>query len=243
MGSQRELSCEDSGVNPPVLRLSPLDESSWPDNSVKFGLAIKLVNAERKQFHVMAIYRKAQSLMIGDLQWHLVAERKNAEHAPEIKWIAPDLSEMDQRLLASKIDVWLELNASKIPYSVAHPGGVIWTDNVWSGSQPGQGLTCATFILELFKELGIPFVDVDSWEERSGDREWAECLLGWLERSLSPADFQAQRDRIGTTVRIRPSDVVSAAHLLRADSEIPLRFKEVSPLAACIENELLQEAA
>ena len=226
-----------------MLRLNPLIGTSWPDNSMKFGLAIQLTDPKRKQFHVMAIYRKDHSLIIGDLQWHFKVGRRYAGDEPEIKWVAPDLNEMDQRLLASKIDVWLELNATKIPYSVAHPGGIIWKDNVWAGNQPGQGLTCATFILELFKELGIPFVDVESWDARCGDKEWAENILNILRSKLSTADFEAQRDRLGSTVRIRPSDVVSAAHLVKADLEVALRFKEVSPVAACIEHELLEEAA
>lgn len=199
------------------------------------------------QFHAAALYRFDNRLMIGDLQGHLRTRRVEIRPSnsrfwndPDSRfWIAPDLNQEDQRILAATIDAWLEVNEGKIPYSVAHPGGVVFKDNVWVGNEPGQGLTCATFIVELFNELGIPFIDVETWQPRTGDAEWAERILVLISASMSPEHIEAQRARIGQTTRVRPVDIAAAGHLVHQEMEVPLCFNIVDPLSARIEETLL----
>lgn len=241
MINQPENSCEALEVDRPEIKLRPLTINSWPSEEMHFGIGIQLTNAARRQFHTTAIYKMNGSLLIGDLQSHLAIGRIEAQVDENIQWIAPDLSVDDQKILAHKIDAWLIENPGKIPYSVAHnPGGVVWKENVWIGTEPGQGLTCATFIVELFKELGIPFISVDDWKKRPGDDEWAIGILKALSGQMSDEHVEAQKIRIGKTIRIRPSDVASAAHLLNKEMEEPLGFDEVNPLASVIELQLLK---
>lgn len=207
-----------------------------------FGLAIQVTDPVNGQLHAVALYRLDDRLMIGDLQNHFQTRRTEVRTSESLFWIAPDLSQEDQRILAATIDVWLDLNANKIPYSVAHPGGVIFKDNVWVGNEPGQGLTCATFIVALFDELGIPFVDVGSWGDRAGDIEWAQRILQALAPFMSPEHVEAQRVRIGKTVRVRPSDIAAAGQLIRQENDAPLQFRDVESLSARIEAQMLGRA-
>lgn len=204
-----------------------------------FGLAIQAADPVAKQLHVVTLYRFDDRLMIGDLQNHLISRRADARPSESLFWIAPDLSQEDQRILAAKVDAWLDDNAGKIPYSVAHPGGVIFKDNIWVGKEPGQGLTCATFIVELFNELGIPFINVGTWKVRSGDTEWAERILEAISHSMSPEHVEAQRNRIGNSVRVRPADIAAAGLLVHQQMEASLHFDQVAPVSAQVEADLL----
>ncbi|NOS87866.1 MAG: hypothetical protein HOP34_04885 [Methylococcaceae bacterium] len=222
-----------------MLRLTPLSLDSWPTESLRFGFAIQVSDSASRQLHVAALYRFDNCLKIGDLQSHLRTRRAEARSSNHLFWVAPDLSEEDQRILAAKIDAWLDENENMIPYSVAHPGGVVFRDNVWIGNEPGQGLTCATFIVELFNELGIPFINVETWQERIGDIEWAEWILSLLSENMPPEHIKAQKEKIGQTVRIRPSDIAAAGYVVTQEMVAPLHFDEVNPISECIENTLL----
>jgi hypothetical protein len=222
-----------------LIRLTRLSLDSWPKESLRFGLAIQVSDPVSRQLHVAALYRFDNCLKIGDLQNHLQTRRDVARPSSRVFWIAPDLNEEDQRILAATIDAWLDENENKIPYSVAHPGGVVFRDKVWIGNEPGQGLTCATFIVELFNELGIPFINVETWQQRNGDIEWAEWILSLLSENMTSEHIEAQKKKIGQNVRIRPSDIAAAGHLVNREMVAPLNFDEVNQISMCIENSLL----
>ncbi len=206
---------------------------------MRFALMIQISDPFTRQLHTAALYRFENRLMIGDLQSHLRTRRAEVRPSNSLFWIALDLNQEDQRILAATIDTWLDENEGKIPYSVAHPGGVVFKDNAWVGNEPGQGLTCATFIVELFNELGIPFIDVETWKPRTGDPEWAERILAMISNSMSPEHINAQLAKIGQTIRVRPADIAAAGHLVHQKMEVPLDFDDVDPLSACIEVALL----
>lgn len=204
-----------------------------------FGIAVLVTHPPSRQFHTAAIYRFENELWIGDLQGHLRTGRTKAQPNADIYWVAADLIEEEQRILAATIDAWLDKNENKIPYSVAHPGGIVFRDNVWIGDEPSQGLTCATFIIELFNELGIPFIDTSTWKDRDGDVEWARKILPLISESMSPEHVAAQINRIGKTVRVRPTDVAAAGILVNQTMEFALTFDEVAPISGKVEAQLL----
>ncbi len=206
-----------------------------------FGIVIWVADRSSRQLHVAALYKFDNELLIGDLQWHHRASCRIATPKNNAFWIAPALNNVDQRILAGTLHAWIEKNGSNIPYSVAHPGGMVFRDNVWVGNEPGQGLTCATFIAELFKELGLPFIDVNTWEKRSEDNEWAERILGLLASCMDPIEVEAQRIRIGESIRVRPADVAAAGLLLTEDMETSMTFTQIAPTAKCVEEKLLSE--
>jgi len=215
---------------------------SWPDQSMHFGLAVQVSDPAVQQLHAATLYRFDGRLMIGDVRSHLITRRAEARPSESVYWVAPDLAQEEQRILAAKVDAWLDENDGRIPYSVAHPGGVIFRDDVWVGNEPGQGLTCATFIVALFDELGIPFIDVDTWKNRTGDAEWAARILEMLRPLMSPEHVAAQENRLGQAVRVRPSDVTAAGLLMHQEMQASLQFGEIAPLSACVEATLLDGA-
>ena len=222
-----------------MINLKPLIPGSWPDESLRFGIMIQVSDPSNSQLHAAVLYRIDNCLMIGDLQSHLQTRRAVVRPSSGLFWIAPNLNQEDQKILAATIDTWLDVNQNKIPYSVAHPGGVIFKDNVWVGNEPGQGLTCATFIAELFNELGIPFINIGTWQARDGDNEWAKRILDMISESMLPEHVEAQLNNIGQTIRVRPTDIAAAGHLVHHDMVDSLNFCEVDPFSTCIEKTLL----
>lgn len=218
--------------------MHPLVEKSWPSDQNYFCLAIQVVDPSVRQFHAMMLYRCNQKLMVGDLQSHMRTRRSLAECNKNIFWVSLDLSLEDQKILASKLDAWLSLNNNRIPYSVAHPGGVIFKEDLWVGHDPAQGLTCATFVVELFDELAIPFIKKETWKARPGDDEWAKYILEQM-GDMPDEHKNAQRNLIGKTARIRPSDTFAAGMLVNQESSESLSFEVVAPKAEELEEELL----
>ncbi|WP_138464148.1 hypothetical protein [Stenotrophomonas maltophilia] len=218
------------------------NEESWPAPDMFFGLVLSLSSPERDQFHVAVFFRDGvgAALMYGDLQWHLRARCSEAVAQDRYIWVCPRLDEFDQILLASKAKIWLENNPDAIPYSVSHPvGGVMFRDDKWVGDAPGMGLTCATFVVALFDELGIPFIDSSSWQERDGDEEWKKEILTYLSNypGVTPEHVEAQMSSLGDTVRIRPSDVFAAGRCLTGSEAHPgLCFELVSGESVEVEN-------
>jgi hypothetical protein len=179
--------------------------------------------------------------MIGDLQGHLRTRREIARYNSNIFWLCPDLLIEDQQILAATIDAWLEENENNIPYSVADPGGIKFRDNIWVGNEPGQGLTCATFIAELFKELAIPFIDMSTWIARLGDEAWANQILQCFKHEMTDEHVQAQIDRIGNAIRVRPIDITAAGAKVQNDMEKQLTFTDVDPISKQVESHLRKQ--
>lgn len=76
-----------------------------------------------------------------------------------------------------------------------------------------DGLTCATFVNELCRAVGLPLVDEKSWDEdREDDRLWAEEVAGLLvEKNADPAHIAWVRGK-ANGLRIRPEEVAVAGN-------------------------------
>ena len=218
---------------------------SWPKKSEFFGLAVKVVGTAPQQLHIGAFFWSDDELYLGDLQWHLRLGREKARSADGFYWLPLNIDVNEQRLLAAQLEAWLRLNNGRIPYAAASAGPVHFRDDVWVSSPPGVGLTCATFIVELFRELQIPFIDLSSWRQRAGDAEWAARILQLLSvhSSASRAHVEAQYGAIGHMRRVRPSDLVAAGLLQSPNAMKGVEFKDVHSFSTKFEEALLACAA
>lgn len=233
--------CEASGNPADLNRLKVLTAPFSATESARFGLAIQVSNPATNQLHALTIYWANDNLMLGDLAWHLNLRGRKYPimNEPKTYWVIPSLLDEDQVLLSATLQTWIAFNRDKIPYSVAHPGGVIFRDNIWIGKDPAQGLTCSTFIVALFNELGLPFINSETWQDRTGDEEWASNILQLLTPRISKENVDAQRDMIGKSPRIRPSDILAAGLILTPEIAEPLHFNIVNPASKKVEQLLL----
>lgn len=76
----------------------------------------------------------------------------------------------------------------------------------------GNGLSCSTFVLALFRSVSFPYIDTTGWPiDRAGDREAQERLMRVLEHTcLNKNHIDQVKQEIGCE-RIRPEEVAGAA--------------------------------
>jgi hypothetical protein len=107
--------------------------------------------------------------------------------------------------------------AVEIPYGVnIDPSkGSFKKDGTYHPPQGKDGLTCATFVSEICRGVGLPLLNEGDWKPRLEDAEWIDQICVLLSRPESGADgthiahVRASFDGL----RIRPEEVAAAAAL------------------------------
>lgn len=136
---------------------------------------------------------------------------------PEGRYCWVSLSNLDPLLVETFADhvfeVWRTNQWTGVPYGVAyHSIQYIDPDRRLVELETGQGLTCATFVLECFAAYKLPVVDRETWPVRPEDAAWVTQILDSLARR-NPGSAVAQRVHAGTVARFRPEEVAAAAGL------------------------------
>ncbi len=87
----------------------------------------------------------------------------------------------------------------------------------------GKGLNCATFVIILFKEIGINLVNFDRWPKRPRDAVWHKRLLEELRKhtDVSPGYFRRVERDVGCA-RVRPEEVAGAG----LEYDLPASFAQ-----------------
>lgn len=127
-------------------------------------------------------------------------------------------------------------NTEGIPYGFEYVGASAFNGDAKFIDTAGAGLTCATFILAFFEDLGYEVFDLDSWSKSPQDAEWQNDIFGLLCRAMTPEKAAAQYHLIGDAVRYKPEEVVGAIGVFKSD---PITFSDASALGA----KLLAEVA
>lgn len=97
-----------------------------------------------------------------------------------------------------------------IPYGFNVEGRFFDKTGSWIGEE-GVGLTCATFVLAVFRAMSLPLLKTEEWICRIDDREWQENVIRTLITSGASSDhIHKQRSNIGGA-RFRPSEVMASA--------------------------------
>lgn len=205
------------------------------DDIEHFAVAI---SGSIEQRHVGLIINTGTNHRMLHLGWHnrLALENvKNELESPQ-NYCWSECDSLDPLVKESFSDwllaVWEVNKDSQIPYSIKY-NLVSYIDpetHSYRYRSEGQGLTCATFVIECFSGFSINIVDKDSWEHRSEDKIWAEKIVKWLSHPKSAATanhVEIQRAEIDYAVRFRPEEVLSAAVNF---IDTPMAFKESAQL-------------
>ncbi|TDV54424.1 hypothetical protein EC919_104160 [Pseudomonas graminis] len=133
----------------------------------------------------------------------------------------------------------LEDTQGNVPYSIA------WEDEEYFDSSgvlvktdPIDGFTCATFVLEILRRQGMELIDKASWPVQPADMVWQAGILPFL--GLSTESLMAQLEAIGRYPRIRPEEALGAAHLYVGEV---LQFPTVAPAASQVIAEMVRLSA
>jgi hypothetical protein len=93
-------------------------------------------------------------------------------------------------------------------------------------STKGRGLTCSTFVLEIFRLQGLPLLDPASWPTRAGDRADQVRIVRAIKAvGAEPDHVEAVTKEIGCT-RFRAEEVAAAA----TSESLPATFQYAEKL-------------
>lgn len=82
-----------------------------------------------------------------------------------------------------------------------------------ANGKPADGLTCATFVTEICRGVGLPLVEDGDWTVRPGDATWIDEICKLLAKVKAEPGHIAHVRASFTGLRIRPEEVAGAATL------------------------------
>ncbi|TWC90200.1 hypothetical protein FB593_1011480 [Rhizobium sp. SJZ105] len=188
------------------------------------GVAIKQVSDS--QNHVGLLYRDSQGVQFCHLAFHHDLRFENARS--DYHWAESGVFEDDEesaKILAARI-ITLKQKRGYISYGFFSGKGPVFNSKgeFIEFPSPGMGLTCATFILELFHAMGFTIVDAGSWPDRAADAAWKDHIVNVLYEYFPDHALALENFRDG--VRIRPEEaaacVISQAYPTKYDLAIKM---------------------
>ena len=195
-----------------------------------------------EQRHVGFLFRADEELpsYFLHLAWHC---KLTCEAPPEKDYIAVEagLDPINQTLLAAYCQVIAEANKNgQIPYGIHYEGTYFDPQTgEWLRGIKEDGLTCATFILAVYRAQGIDLLNLTEWPQRPEDIIWQEEIL-YLLACFSPKEHkdyvESQKTKIGS-IRLRPEEVAAASS--SSSSQLPVEFERCIHLAEQVKQALI----
>ncbi len=125
------------------------------------------------------------------------------------RWVVPDLDAYDLEYVAALCRLIADNPANRdVPYAFRFIDSGIAEDGSVLVGTSDRGLTCATFVLAIFRAVGVELLALDAWSTRPADVAAQERLLEYLE-GRDRAQHEAVRSQVGC--RRYRAEVVAAA--------------------------------
>ncbi|WP_283966822.1 hypothetical protein [Tritonibacter sp. AK171] len=182
------------------------------DNSLEehhfLGLAIK--NIAGDQNHCGVLYRlDSGEIRMLHLAFHY--DLRDEKLKPDYL-CAPAGLEFENQLVVAAYASAIANSKPSIPYGF-DANGMIFDDE--SGelleAPAGKGLTCATFVLALFRTLGFEPLDEETWPTRDEDKQWQDQIMqAMMDAGASQNHIDAVINN-GQSRRFRPEEVVGTS--------------------------------
>ncbi len=209
------------------------------------GIAIKTVDSNALQNHIGLLY-KFDSVVphLLHLAWH---KNLRADNQPNDSYLWLDLGEfftdMDRAIICAHVKKVADANESNaIPYGFDAGGQLIDPETgCFRKNIKAVGLTCATFVLEVFESCGYKLVDLLSWQKNDKQAiKWQKQILKTLieREQLSKELVERQTKNIGNR-RYLPEEVAVAT---QAD-DIPVPRGQLKQKAKLLRDQLKKSAS
>lgn len=199
------------------------------------GIAIKKIR--ENQNHVGLLYRDSTGVKLCHLAFHHDLRIEAAR--PDYCWAVASVfagDDLSAQVFAGRLIVLSEKQGyipNEIPYGFHSEGTAFNTKGEFVGfPKAGMGLTCATFILEMFHSMAFPIANLETWIDRDSDLEWQNVIVETLQE-LYPEHAKAVANYRGS-VRVRPEEVVACAITM----DPPTAFERATQLAGSILSEI-----
>ncbi|MCX7087054.1 MAG: hypothetical protein NTV00_03260 [Methylococcales bacterium] len=184
-------------------------------NVDSIGIAIGRPDFQRDQQHIGILFIDQDQLpKCLHLAWHFDL-RKDTPNPKKYLWLNVPIDPINKIHLATVCELIFQSNIDRIPYGISMEGTGFSEDGTFITEHKFAGLTCATFVIQVFHSQGYKIVDVENWCERDDDKVWQSSILRCLEEggaSAEHVEFQRQQIPKGAA-RFRPEEVAAAASL------------------------------
>jgi len=158
------------------------------------------------------------------LAWHCLLKEDSPEMAA-YSWLELPLPEELSPMIVQLCRLLIRKYAKgkdPLAYALRYDGGRFDPGTGCFLSESGHGLTCATFVLAVFKSHGVDLLRTDQWRERDEDKKWQQWILDELgdARYATPEHIRAVEREIKLgCARFRPQEVAAAKAPLSARVE------------------------
>jgi len=175
-------------------------------------LAISRPNIKREQQHIGLLYFDGDCVNFLHLAWHNTLQQEPPDKS--YLWLDIPLDHFNKVHLATYCAMVYEKNKDGIPYGLSLDGSDFSEDGSFIQKEPHAGLTCATFVIQVFHAQGLNIIDFEKWPCREADKQWQIKIWGMLKRFFPNEYFNSQHEKILSGVaRFKPEEVAVAGTL------------------------------
>lgn len=214
-----------------AVTLHPITSPLPDDVELAIVIAGELVTRVPEQRHAGFVVKYPDGqLWLYDLATHNLYRKTRI--GQNYAYLIPEfLDPVNANVIIGFLAMSHHVNQGRLRYSVNYEDGEYFDRETGAQAmvEQGQGLTCATFVLETLSRYGFELVDRSTWPLTQENAEWQRGILEILIDNTSPPysidDFLAQFKFVGQVPRFRPEEAIGAAHYY--DDE-PLKFNVVS---------------
>lgn len=166
--------------------LIPLEKFSTSDLLV----SIVIQHVSDNQYHCGIIYKSEEDEeRILHLAWNfklrntLISENQYGKYY----FVNHNINMIRQMDMAAWLENIYRENINKIHYGLYYKHTYFEHKGIIRLGENECGLTCATFVLAVFKSAGLELIDLDNWPVRPDDLNWQDSLINSIEL-LEPED-------------------------------------------------------
>lgn len=157
-------------------------------------LGIAVGHIKKGFLHNKILFRLKGEVKEIHLGWHHYFIHQDIEALDSFIWRAPKLPNSRLRSVAAKCQIVAENQKknkknekAKLPYAIGYYSGREFDENGIYTDNKGveYGMTCATFVLTIFKSVGIELVHWEDWTKgRPDDKRWFKYIISKLEEGV-----------------------------------------------------------
>jgi hypothetical protein len=176
--------------------------------------AFAILRSGAGQFHTGLLYKIGKKVHLRHQCDHLVVKDGEPSTDSDYLWTnISALSALNKRLIANKLS---RAGGDNVPYGVGYRVNGNYLDKrtlKYIATNPGDGLTCATYVVAVMETLGFRPFETEKWlpidEDTAWQRDTIESQMG--RHPESKEHFEAEKANIGSP-RFRPDQVVAAGY-------------------------------
>lgn len=207
------------------------------------GEVVLAVATSGPGWHIGVLHRRRANGVASVV--HLESHHKLRNVSPNDKaflggaWISPGLDPVHASSIAARCRaVAKKYQDGALPYGFRYATSLFDDGGSLQLGMGEVGLTCATFVLALYKSLGLELLDLASWHSRSEDQAFRERIIRDLEANKRSEHAAVLRNE-PQCARYRPTEVAGAS----VEQNRPVHFDSAVELSMVIEAHVRPTAA